>query len=389
MMVRRLNPVQMSLVMPTDPPEESWQTLPDESSVVSPASIVEALASIDSHIVELLQQRAGWLARAARPSVDGSTQVMQQLSDLFAQVAAVRTKNGKPRALEAVFRDIDAVCRAQLAPVRVAFLGPLGTYTHDAALHRFGAAMEALPVDNFADIFASVESGEADYGVAPIENSTEGAVNQTHDLLTRTTLQICGEVRLRIRHCLMSKADNLADVRIVHAHPQSLAQCRVWLSTHVPHATLVSESSNAIAAGIAQQALSSSGVAAIAGAAAAARYELNLLSHNIEDITNNTTRFIIIGQYQPSPTGNDATSLLISAPHKPGGLRRMLQPFEDAGVSLTRIESRPARTQMWEYVFFIDVSGHCQDERLAKVLHQLKDETPLVRVLGSYPSSES
>lgn len=357
--------------------------------------IVEALASIDLNIVELLRQRSDLVQRIA--SQDGSdraakTQAMQRVSDLFTQAAAKRIAPAGPDqelTWQAVFRDIDALCRAHVSPVKVAFLGPLGTYTHDAAIHRFGVAMDAMPVDNFAGIFAAVESGEADYGVAPIENSTEGAVNQTHDLLAQTSLQICGEVRLRIHHCLMSHADTVDKVTAVHAHPQSLAQCRLWLSKHAPHATQVSESSNAFAAEVAQRADPASGVAAIASATAATRYELNLLSQNIEDIVNNTTRFIVIGRYQPAPTGNDATSLLISAPHKPGGLRRMLQPFEDAGVSMTRIESRPARTQLWEYVFFIDVTGHCQDERLADVLRHLKDETPLMRVLGSYPKSES
>ncbi len=384
--------------------------LPDESIEVSDAEISDALAAIDQSILEQLQLRAAWLARssAAKPAEDSdatagsvtdlASQATQRITDVLATAKATRVQYHAAlseqrefdtrTATESVFRDIDALCRGQLAPVKVAFLGPLGTYTHDAANHQFGAAMQAIPVDSFAEIFAAVENGSVDYGVAPIENSTEGAVNQTHDLLVTSQLHICGEVRLRIRHCLMSQCESPSDIRAVHAHPQSLAQCRDWLNAQLPGVELVSEPSNAAAAQLAKQADANSGVAAIASESAADRYGLHLMAKGIEDTANNTTRFIVLGRHQPAPTGDDATSLLISAPNKPGGLRRMLQPFEDAGVSMTRIESRPARTQMWDYVFFIDVSGHCQDEHFANVLQQLKEETPLVRVLGSYPRAK-
>jgi len=320
----------------------------------------------------------------------------QSISDVFAATAVARkagqVSDGSQRdienrmATESIFREIDSHCRRDAEPVKVAFLGPLGTYTHDAALQAFGAGMQVEAVESFVDIFNAVENKTCDYGVAPIENSTEGAVNQTYDLLIDRNVQICGEVSLRIHHCLMSQHNNLKDIREVHAHPQALAQCRQWLNKHLPNVELVSESSNAAAANNAVEA--KAGVAAIASALAAERYGLNLLVKGIEDVSNNTTRFIVIGRHQPAPTGNDATSLLISAPHKPGGLRRMLQPLEDAGVSMTRIESRPSRTQLWEYVFFIDVSGHSKEAKLNAVLLQLQDETPLVRVLGSYPKGE-
>ncbi len=271
----------------------------------------------------------------------------------------------------------------------VAFLGPLGTYSHDAAVQMYGESMQAMPVDGFNEIFAAVESGEADFGVAPIENSTEGAINQTHDLLVQSNVHISGEIRLRIQHCLLSSSSDLSDITAVHAHPQSLAQCRQWLNVNLPGVELISESSNAAAAEAASRANGENKIAAIASASAGFRYGLNALAEGIEDITNNTTRFIVIGMQPTAPTGDDATSLLVSASHQPGGLRRMLQPLEDAGVNMTRIESRPARTQLWEYVFFIDVTGHCQDEKLSKVLTILKDETPLLRVLGSYPRART
>ena len=334
---------------------------PPAGATVTEAEIQQALAAIDSQVAELLESRAEWAQRLPGINAAGSKQP-----------------------------DVDQPATNSCAdPVKAVFLGPLGTYTHDAALQLYGPTMQAMPVESFAEIFTAVENGSADFGVAPIENSTEGAVNQTHDLLIDSQVQICGEVRLRIRHCLMSQVTDSSDVQRVHAHPQSLAQCRQWLNKHLPGVQCVSESSNAAAAEIVAHSNQEEGVAAIASVSAAQRYGLHLMSEGIEDIANNTTRFVVIGLEQPAPTGNDATSLLISAPHKPGGLRRMLQPLEDAGVSMTRIESRPARTRMWEYVFFIDVTGHCKDSQLANVLQQLQAESPLVRVLGSYPRADA
>ncbi len=378
----------------------------------SPDAVTDAVIELDRKINDLIAQRVACMAALGEQSSEHSDSVnevssshSQRISDVLARAAIARRANEPGLAVDsgqsqstrsgqydeidldtdALFRQLDAVCLESVAPVRVAFLGPLGTYTHDAVLHHFGHQVQVLAVPTFAEIFSAIDNGTADYGVAPIENSTEGAVNQTHDLLVDNDLQICGEVRLRIRHSLMSQCETLSAIRAVHAHPQSLAQCRQWLQQNVPYAVTVSESSNAAAAVLAKQSSPEQGIAAIASASAADRFELCSLAQGIEDIANNTTRFVVLGRHQPAPTGHDATSLLISAPHKPGGLRRMLQPLEDAGVSMTRIESRPARTQLWEYLFFIDVTGHCQDPKLADVLTRLKEETPLVRVLGSYP----
>lgn len=354
----------MTQVMPPKAPEMGAE--------VTDAQITEALVAVDLCIAELQQTRAEWVARLPIADNSSSSQSTSAQSGVSAQSAQNHESGSESKP-----------------SIKTVFLGPLGTYTHDAALQLYGSSMDAMPVESFAEIFNAVENGTAEFGVAPIENSTEGAISQTHDLLIESHVQICGEVRLRIRHCLMSQAKNLSDIRIVHAHPQSLAQCRQWLSKHLPGVECVSESSNAAAADRAAQSTAGDGVAAIASASAASRYGLCLVSEGIEDIANNTTRFIVIGRHEPAPTGNDATSLLISATHKPGGLRRMLQPLEDAGVSMTRIESRPTRTQLWEYVFFIDVTGHCKDSRLSKVLQQLQQESPLVRVLGSYPKADT
>jgi len=266
--------------------------------------------------------------------------------------------------------------------LNIAFLGPEGTYSEQATYKHFGRSVTGVPYPGIADIFAAVEAKEVRYGLVPVENSTEGTINHTLDLLMQTSVQICGEVLLRIEHQLLSQANDLSAVSAVHAHPQSLAQCRNWLDKHLPKAERISESSNAAAASVAVE---DKTIAAIAGESAALRYKLSALAKNIEDVKTNTTRFLIIGDQSVPVSGDDSTSLLISAPHKPGGLRRMLKPLEDAGVSMTRIESRPGKTAMWEYVFFIDVKGHQSDEVLAPVLAKLKEEAVGLRVLGSYP----
>ncbi|MEE9322049.1 MAG: prephenate dehydratase [Granulosicoccus sp.] len=299
----------------------------------------------------------------------------------------VAKRNEGPLAdtsVQRIFREIISASLALEEPMKVAYLGPEGTYSHAATERHFGHAVTTLPEKGISEIFQTVEAGCARFGVVPVENSTEGTINHTLDRLMESPLRICGEVRLRIQHQLLSQETSLDKVRAVHAHPQSLAQCRNWLDAHLPGIQRISESSNAAAARLATN---TPGIAAIAGEQAAERYQLQTLVAGIEDEKTNTTRFLVIGKQHIPPSGEDSTSLLVSAPHKPGGLRRLLQPLEDAGVSMTRIESRPGRTGLWEYVFFIDVAGHELDSTLKPVLEQLSDEAPLLRVLGSYPSA--
>jgi len=286
------------------------------------------------------------------------------------------------KALQRIFREIISASLVLEEPMKIAYLGPEGTYCHAAAERHFGHAVQGVPQSGIAEIFQAVEAGQTRFGVVPVENSTEGAVNQTLDLLTQTSLRVCGEISLRIQHCLMSQETMLDNIREVHAHPQALAQCRHWLNANLPMAERISQSSNAAAA---QLAVETPGVAAIAGDTAAQMYGLNPLMSGIEDEKNNTTRFLIIGDQNVPPSGDDSTLLLFAAPHRPGGLRRMLQPLEEAGVSMTRIESRPAKSALWEYVFFTSVTGHQEDSTLAPVLEELRDLAPLLKVLGSYP----
>jgi len=287
-------------------------------------------------------------------------------------------------AVQRIFREIISASLALEEPMRIAYLGPEGTYSHAAADQHFGHAVETIAEPGIAEIFHAVEAGRARFGVVPVENSTEGAVNLTLDLLTQTTLRVCGELSLRIQHSLLSQEGSLEQIRSVHAHPQALAQCWHWLNANLPNATRVSESSNAAAAKLA---VKIPGIAAIAGDTAAQLYGLNSLVKGIEDEKNNTTRFLIVGDQDVPPSGDDSTLMLVAAPHRPGGLRRLLEPLELAGVSMTRIESRPSRSALWEYVFFIDVDGHQHDETLAPVLHELQELVPMFKVLGSYPSA--
>lgn len=299
----------------------------------------------------------------------------------------VAKRNEGPLAdtsVQRIFREIISASLALEGPMKVAYLGPEGTYSHAAAERHFGHAVTTMPEAGISEIFQAVEADRVRFGIVPVENSTEGTINHTLDRLMESPLRVCGEVRLRIQHQLLSQETSLDAVQAVHAHPQALAQCRNWLDAHLPGIKRISESSNAVAA---QLASSTSGIAAIAGEQAGVRYQLQTLEAGIEDEKTNTTRFLVIGRQHIPPSGEDSTSLLVSAPHKPGGLRRLLQPLEDAGVSMTRIESRPGRTGLWEYVFFIDVAGHELDDTLKPVLEQLRDEAPLLRVLGSYPSA--
>lgn len=339
---------------------------------------LERIDEIDRAVQEMLNERAR-LALAAGNQLPG-------IESDAVRLAAMRASNQGPypdASLEHIFSEVFRTSRALAAPKRIAYLGPEGTYSQAALLAHFGHSVEAVPEVSIPGIFAAVEHERVEFGVVPVENSTEGTVNHTLDLLMETSLRICGEVRLRIRHCLLGQAGSLSEVTAVHAHPQALAQCRRWLDEHLPTATRVPSSSNAAAAALAAE---QADVAAIAAQTTAERYGLGTLEVGIEDVKTNTTRFLVMGREDLPPSGADATSLLLSASHKPGGLRAMLEPFESAGVSLTRIESRPNRSGLWEYVFFIDVAGHREDATLAPVLERLRTELPLMRVLGSYPS---
>lgn len=345
------------------------------------------LQRIDREILSLLQQR---IARCQSLSDDqkGSAELV---ADPVADPSTI------PRVLQgiqadsdndtvdyrAVYTEIAAICREAVQPLVVAYLGPEGTYTQAATFKHFGHSTQTRPYTGIDDVFRAVETGECTVGVVPVENSIEGTINRTLDRISDSPLGICGEVTLRIEHNLLTHAQSLQSIQVVYAHPQALAQCRMWLDSNLPHARRVAASSNAAGA---ELAVEDKTAAAIASATAAGIYSLDMLSTNIEDNVSNTTRFIVIGAFEPGASDNDVTSLVVSAPHRPGGLRKMLEPFEIAGVSMSRIESRPSRNELWSYVFFIDVNGHRDNPVLAQALQELSAETRFMRILGSYPT---
>jgi chorismate mutase/prephenate dehydratase len=285
-----------------------------------------------------------------------------------------------------LFREIMSACLAQEKPLKVAYLGPEGTYTQAAVLKHFGHSVRALALPSVNDVFTDVANGSADFGVVAVENSTEGTVTNTLDNFLSSPLHICGEVELRIHHCLMGRMKSLRKILRVCAHAQALAQCHAWLQQHLPDAERVAVASNAEGA---RRARDEADTAAIAGETAAEVYGLNLLGKAIEDRPDNSTRFLVIGRKLLQASGSDKTTLLLAAKHgdDSGALYRVLEPLARNNVSMTRIESRPSGQGRWQYVFFIDLEGHASDTPVAKALDAMKARASMLRVLGSYPRS--
>ncbi|MCG8324963.1 MAG: prephenate dehydratase [Thiotrichales bacterium] len=281
-----------------------------------------------------------------------------------------------------IFREIMSSCLALQQQLNIAYLGPAGTFTQTAALKHFGHAIRTEALGSIDQVFREVESGSCHYGVVPIENSIEGVVNHTLDMLMNCSLSVCGEVELRIHHHLLGKAESFKNVKHIYAHQQSFAQCRSWLDSHIQTAERIAVNSNGEGA---RRAAEEKNAAAIAGDAAMEQYRLNKLAGNIEDEPDNTTRFLIIGRQQTGSSGSDKTSLLFAAPNKPGALHRLLACFAGNDVSMTRIESRPSRRGMWDYVFFVDVEGHIEDEAVRESVKDLEEHASMVKLLGSYP----
>nr|VFK54710.1 MAG: chorismate mutase / prephenate dehydratase [Candidatus Kentron sp. TUN]VFK58912.1 MAG: chorismate mutase / prephenate dehydratase [Candidatus Kentron sp. TUN]VFK59444.1 MAG: chorismate mutase / prephenate dehydratase [Candidatus Kentron sp. TUN] len=284
-----------------------------------------------------------------------------------------------------LFQEIMSACRALQKTLSIAFLGPQGTFTEAAAFRHFGQFVKTVPFDAIDTVFREVESGNCNYGVVPVENSSEGVVNHTLDIFVRSPLLICGEVMLRIHHHLLALSSenfDIGHVKKIYSHQQSLAQCRKWLDLHLPTADRIAVASNAEGA---RRASLESEAATIAGSIAAEIYGLRMLASNIEDEPNNTTRFLVISSQKVPRTGKDKTSLLLSAKDRPGTLFSLIEPLAKRKISMTRIESRPARSGLWEYVFFVDIEGHEQDPNIAEALREIEQNTILFKILGSYP----
>ena len=341
---------------------------------------------LDEQIQKLLNERAGCAQAVAEAKRKIGGEVVFYRPEREAEVLRLaRERNKGPLSDDEIahlFREIMSACLALEQPLTIAYLGPEGTYSQAAALKHFGHSVSLKPLAAIDEIFREVEAGSADFGVVPVENSTEGAVNHTLDMFIRSPLKICGDVELQIHHQLLASAETVGQVRSVRAHQQALAQCREWLDSNLPQIERVAVSSNAQAA---REAQGNSAVAAIASDAAAEMYQLNYLANNIEDDPGNTTRFLVVGTHKPAPSGKDKTSLMVSVHNKAGALYALLEPFARHNVSMTKIESRPSRASKWDYVFFVDVEGHIEDSHVAAVIEELSTEVAMLKVLGSYP----
>ena len=339
--------------------------------------------AVDDELLKLINQRARLAGRIGALKAGAPAYRPEREAEILRRVAEKNPGPLAPERVTGVFREVISACRGLEEAIRVSYLGPEGTFSEQAMRQHFGRAVEALAVPSVDEAFRRCETRAVQFTVVPVENSTEGVVGRTLDLLLSTPLRICGEVELRVQQNLLAKGD-LKEVRRVYSHAQSLGQCNAWLAQHLPGAERIPVASNAEAA---QRAANEPGTAAIAGEAAAERYGLTVLARAIEDAPNNTTRFLVLGELDPEPTGKDRTSLVMSAENKPGAVHALLTPLAEHKVSMTRIESRPARSRsaLWEYVFFIDVEGHQKDAAVAAALAKLRDKAPFLKVLGSYP----
>jgi len=338
--------------------------------------------ALDARLVALLAARARLAQQAWQAKGKAAAYKPEREAQVLRRVRELNRGPLSSAALTRLFTEIMSACRALEEQMAVAYLGPQGTFSQEAVVRHFGASTAGRPLATIDEVFRAVESGESAFGVVPVENSTEGAVGRTLDLLLNTSARICGEVNLAVRQNLMSNASGRAAIRTVYSHTQSLAQCQGWLSRHLPAAERVAVVSNAEAA---RRAAKDRRSAAIASRTAASLYGLKLMARNIEDDPKNTTRFAVIGAEDAAPSGRDKTSLVLSTRNVPGAVHDLLTPLAKHGVSMTRLESRPARTGLWEYVFFIDIEGHRQEPQVAKALNLLARKAAMLKVLGSYP----
>jgi chorismate mutase/prephenate dehydratase len=362
---------------------------PKPADTTSLEALRQQIDDIDRQIQSLIAERARCAHRVGE--VKGLTgKAAYYRPEREAQVLrGVVERNQGPLSNEEMlrlFREIMSACLAQEEPLKIAYLGPEGTFTQTAVHTQFGHSVRAMPVPTIDEVFHEVESGVADLGVAPVENSTEGSVNHTLDMFLTSPLRICGELELRIHQHLLGRMADLTQVRRVCSHSQSLAQCRAWLAQHLPKVEKIAVASNAEAA---RRARDEDGTAALAGSAAAELYQLNVLFSDVEDQEDNTTRFLVVGRDLFPPSGKDKTSLLISATNAegPGVLLHLLEPLAKHGISMTRIESRPSRKRKWDYVFFVDIDGHAEEPAVSRALEEMRKHTDLFRVLGAYPKA--
>ena len=343
--------------------------------------------AIDAQVLKLVNARAKLAREIGHVKEDGVIYRPEREAQVL---RTMQEANEGPLASEAVsniFRAVMSNCRALEKKLSIAFLGPIGTYTEEAALKQFGKGCDAIVCGSIDEVFRTLEADQADYAVVPVENSTEGAVGLTLDLLLSSPVKICGEVTLPIHHCLLSKQTDISEISHVFSHVQSLAQCHEWLNRVLPMVQREAVTSNAFAAQMIHDLVATDDTfaAAIASKRAAELFDLNILAENIEDDPKNTTRFLVLGKHDVAASGEDKTSLAISTKNKPGAMVDLLEPLSRHGVSMTKLESRPSKQGLWDYVFYIDIEGHQTDEKVKAALVDLNDRASVVKVLGSYP----
>ncbi|MBQ9600650.1 MAG: prephenate dehydratase [Neisseriaceae bacterium] len=343
----------------------------------------QAIDAIDQQILSLLNQRASHAQAIGALKGTGVVYRPEREAQVLSRIQDLNQGPLPNESIGRLFREIMSECLAIERPLTISFLGPKGTYTQQAARKQFGHAAKTVACTTVDDSLHMVETRQADYAVAPVENSTEGSVGRTLDLLVNTSLKACGEVELAIHHHLLRSQTNFEGLNVVYAHAQALAQCQHWLHKNLPSSVkLVPVSSNGEAARLAQE---QQDAAAIAGQTAAEIYGLCKLASNIEDESNNTTRFLVLGHQDTAPSGKDKTSLIVGAPNKVGTLSSIIEPLSRMGISMSKFESRPSRAHLWEYLFFIDIEGHVSEPNVQAALNELREHTVFMKIVGSYP----
>ena len=338
--------------------------------------------ALDLEILKVVSERASAAHAIGKLKDDGTVYRPEREAQVLRRLAEANPGPLPDKVIMHLFTEVISACRALEDAFSIASLGPRGTFSEEAVVKHFGGQAPVMLCTSIDEVFRSVESGNVGYGVVPIENSTEGAVGRTLDFLLSTPLKICGEVLLPVHQNLLSKSNDISTVKRIFSHAQSLGQCNRWLAQNCPRAERVPVASNAEAAKMAQDDAES---AAIAGRAAAAHYGLSIIADNIEDEPNNTTRFVVISRQEVPPSGNDKTSLVMSTRNVPGAIHELLTPLANNRVSMTRLESRPSRTGLWEYVFFLDTEGHQSEGNVARALEEMRELAAFLKILGSYP----
>jgi len=343
-----------------------------------------AIDALDADLVRVVNERARHAESIGRLKAGAPAYRPEREAEVLRRATAANPGPLSAEALGRILVEVISACRALEEPLRVAYLGPPGTFSEMAVAKQFGGTVDAQAHDSIDEVFRAAETGTSGFAVVPVENSSEGTIGVTLDLLLTTPLRICAEIVLRVHQNLLAAQPAFDGLARVYSHAQSLAQCREWLARHLPRAERVPLVSNAEAA---RRAASEPGTCAIGPALAAERYGLRVVAPNIEDDPRNTTRFLVLGTLEPLPSGRDRTSLVMSVPNRPGALHELLSPLASHGVSMTRIESRPSRQALWEYMFYVDLEGHQNDANIASALAELRGIAPFLKILGSYPSA--